>query len=42
MRRLGWPTLRRDLHHLAMATHPRETVEAMLALARLLGLRTTA
>ncbi len=41
-RRLGWPTLRRDLHHLAMATHPRETAEAMLALARLLGLRTTA
>jgi hypothetical protein len=25
-----------------MATHPRETAEAMLALARLLGLRTAA
>jgi pimeloyl-ACP methyl ester carboxylesterase len=38
-RRLGWPTLRRDLHHLAVATHPEEVVGAMLALTRLLGLK---
>lgn len=38
-RRLGWPTLRRDLNHLAMATHPQETAGAMLALTRLLGLK---
>ncbi|MFN3514266.1 MAG: hypothetical protein ACK41C_14555 [Phenylobacterium sp.] len=38
-RRLGWPTLRRDLHHLAMATHPQETVDGILALTRLLGLK---
>lgn len=38
-RRLGWPTLRRDLHHLSMAAHPEETADAMIALTRLLGLR---
>lgn len=38
-RRLGWPTLRRDLHHLAMTTHPEEVVDGMLMLTRLLGLR---
>jgi hypothetical protein len=38
-RRLGWPTLRRDLHHLAMATHPAEVAGGMLALTRLLGLK---
>lgn len=38
-RRLGWPTLRRDLHHLAMASHPDEVAGAMLALTRLLGLK---
>jgi hypothetical protein len=38
-RRLGWPTLRRDLHHLAMTTHPTEVVSAMLDLTRMLGLR---
>lgn len=38
-RRLGWPTLRRDLHHLSMATHPTEVANAMLALTRLLGLK---
>lgn len=38
-RRLGWPTLRRDLHHLAMASHPTEVVAGMLMLTRLLGLR---
>ncbi len=37
--RLGWPTLRCDLQHLAMITHPREVTEAMLELMRLLGLR---
>lgn len=38
-RRLGWPTLRRDLHHLSMATHPAEVTNGMLALTRLLGLK---
>lgn len=41
-RRLGWPTLRRDMHHLAMATHPAEVANAMLALTRLLGLKVAA
>jgi hypothetical protein len=41
-RRLGWPTLRRDLHHLSMATHPEEVASAMLALTRLLGLKVAA
>ena len=41
-RRLGWPTLRRDLHHLAMATHPAQTADAMIALTGLLGLRAAA
>jgi hypothetical protein len=41
-RRLGWPTLRRDLHHLSMATHPTEVASAMLALTRLLGLKVAA
>jgi len=41
-RRLGWPTLRRDLHHLAMATHPDEVAMGMLALCRLLGLKVSA
>lgn len=41
-RRLGWPTLRRDLHHLSMATHPVEVASAMLALTRLLGLKVAA
>ena len=41
-RRLGWPTLRRDLHHRSMATHPAEVTNAMLALTRLLGLRADA
>ena len=36
---LGWPTLRCDLHHLAMVTHPVEVAETMLGLTRLLGLR---
>ena len=40
-RRLGWPTLRRDLHHLAMTTHPEEVTAGMLALTRLLGLKAT-
>lgn len=34
--RWGWPTLRRNLHHLAMATHPEEVTTTMLALARAL------
>ena len=38
-RRLGWPTLRRDLHHLAMTTHPEEVTAGMLALTRVLGLK---
>jgi hypothetical protein len=38
-RRLGWPTLRRDMHHLSMATHPVEVVDAMLDLTRMLGLK---
>lgn len=38
-RRLGWPTLRSDLHHLAMAAHPQDVAIAMLALTRLLGLK---
>lgn len=41
-RRLGWPTLRRDLHHLAMGTHPVEVANAMMALTRLLGLKVAA
>lgn len=41
-RRLGWPTLRRDLHHLAMMTHPAEVATAMLNLTRLLGLKAAA
>lgn len=41
-RRLGWPTLRRDLHHLSMAAHPVEVANAMLALTRLLGLKVAA
>jgi hypothetical protein len=34
--RLGWPALRRNLHHLAMATHPEDVTTNMLALARAL------
>jgi hypothetical protein len=41
-RRQGWPTLRRDLHHLAMGTHPVEVANAMMALTRLLGLKVAA
>ena len=41
-RRLGWPTLRTDLHHLAMMTHPTQVVTAMLNLTRMLGLRAAA
>lgn len=41
-RRLGWPTLRADLHHLAMMTHPAEVATAMLNLTRMLGLRAAA
>lgn len=41
-RRLGWPTLRTDLHHLAMMTHPVEVVTAMLNLTSMLGLRAAA
>ncbi len=38
-RRLGWPTLRADLHHLAMMTHPAEVTTAMVNLTRMLGLK---
>lgn len=41
-RRLGWPTLRVDLHHLAMMTHPAEVVTGMLNLTRMLGLKAAA
>lgn len=36
-RRLGWPTLRLDLHHLAMMTHPAEVATGMVNLTRMLG-----
>jgi pimeloyl-ACP methyl ester carboxylesterase len=33
-RRLGWPTLRRDLHHLAPVTHATEVVSSLMNLIR--------